>query len=151
MGRKAKYLDGEGDALSHVAGFLICNDVSERDFQFRGSQWVKGKSHDGFGPLGPWLVTPDEVGDPHRLRLTLQVNGKVRQDGNTDDFIFNCNHVIWYLSQFITLEPGDVVTTGTPHGVALGLNDPDAYLKDGDRLEVEIAGLGRQTATVRKA
>jgi 2,4-diketo-3-deoxy-L-fuconate hydrolase len=141
-------LASEGEALQHVAGYLICNDVSERDFQFRGSQWVRGKSADTFGPLGPWLVTPDEVGDPHTLDLSLKVNGKVRQQSNTSDFIFNIPHVIWYCSQFFTLEPGDVITTGTPAGVAVGMKDPNAFLKIGDVVELTIARLGTQTQRV---
>lgn len=141
-------LASEKEALQHVAGYLICNDVSERDFQFRGSQWVRGKSHDTFGPLGPWLVTPDEVGDPHKLDVTLKVNGSVRQNSNTSDFIFNINHVIWYCSQFFTLEPGDVVTTGTPSGVAHGMNDPNAFLKAGDTVELVVSKLGTQVQQV---
>ncbi len=142
-------LESEAEALQHVAGYLICNDVSERDFQFRGTQWVRGKSHDSFGPLGPWLVTPDEVGDPHALELSLSVNGQVRQCSNTNDFIFNVPHVIWYCSQFFTLEPGDVITTGTPEGVAAGMNDPAAFLKAGDTVELTIAKLGSQVQQVR--
>ena len=142
-------LPSRDEALEHVAGYLICNDVSERDFQFRGSQWVRGKSHDHFGPLGPWLVTPDEVGDPHQLDLSLKVNGKVRQSSNTSDFIFNVPHMVWYASQFFTLEAGDVITTGTPAGVAVGMKDPGAYLKAGDTVELTIARLGTQTQQVR--
>lgn len=141
-------LDSQDEALQHVAGYLICNDVSERDFQFRGGQWVRGKSHDTFGPLGPWLVTPDEVGDPHALDVSLKVNGKVRQQSNTSDFIFNIPHIIWYCSHFFTLEPGDVVTTGTPEGVAQGMKDPDAFLKSGDTMELTVSKLGTQTQQV---
>jgi 2-keto-4-pentenoate hydratase/2-oxohepta-3-ene-1,7-dioic acid hydratase in catechol pathway len=148
MKNRVADLASESEALQHVAGFLICNDVSERDFQFRGSQWVRGKSADTFGPLGPWLVTPDEVGDPHTLDLTLKVNGKVRQQSNTSDFIFNIPHVIWYCSQFFTLEPGDVFTTGTPSGVAVGMKDPNAFLKAGDTVELTIAKLGTQLQQV---
>ena len=148
MKNRVADLTSESEALQHVAGYLICNDVSERDFQFRGSQWVRGKSHDTFGPLGPWLVTPDEVGDPHKLELSLKVNGKVRQQSNTNDFIFNIPHVVWYCSQFFTLEPGDVVTTGTPAGVAAGMKDPNAFLKAGDTVELTIARLGTQVQQV---
>jgi 2,4-didehydro-3-deoxy-L-rhamnonate hydrolase len=148
MKNRVADLASQDEALAHVAGYLICNDVSERDFQFRGPQWTIGKSHDSFGPLGPWLVTPDEVGDPHALALTLKVNGKVRQQSNTNDFIFNVPHMIWYLSQFMTLEPGDVVTTGTPNGVAAGMKDPNAFLKVGDTVELSIAKLGTQTQKV---
>ncbi|MDH4248698.1 MAG: fumarylacetoacetate hydrolase family protein [Deltaproteobacteria bacterium] len=150
MKNRVRYLEKESEALQHVAGYLICNDISERDFQFRSTQWTLGKSHDGFGPLGPWLVTPDEVGDPHNLDVELKVNGKGRQKSNTADFIFNINHCIWYLSQFMTLEPGDVVTTGTPFGVALGLKDPAAWLKDGDTMDVTISKLGTQRQVVKK-
>jgi 2,4-didehydro-3-deoxy-L-rhamnonate hydrolase len=149
MRDRVEDLASEGEALAHVAGYLICNDVSERDFQHRGSQWVRGKSHESFGPLGPWLVTPEEVGDPHKLELSLKVNGKVRQSSNTSDFIFNVPHVIWYCSQFFALEPGDVITTGTPSGVAGGMKDPNAFLKPGDTVEVTIAKLGTQLGEVR--
>jgi len=149
MGRRAADLPSEDGALDHVAGYFICNDVSERDFQFRGSQWVRGKSHDTFGPLGPWLVTADEVGDPHKLEVETKVNGKTRQKSNTSDFIFNLPHIIWYCSQFFTLEPGDVVTTGTPEGVAVGMKDPAAFLKEGDVVEVSVDKLGQQTQKVR--
>lgn len=148
VGSRIQDLSSTEGALDHVAGYLICNDVSERDFQFRGSQWVRGKSHDSFGPLGPWLVTPDEVGDPHALELELKVNGQVRQSSNTSDFIFDLPHIIWYTSQFFTLEPGDVVTTGTPSGVAIGMKDPAAFLKKGDKVEVSISKLGQQTQVV---
>ncbi|HKI97575.1 MAG TPA: fumarylacetoacetate hydrolase family protein [bacterium] len=141
-------LASEDEALQHVAGYMVCNDVSERDFQFRGTQWVRGKSHDSFGPLGPWLVTPDEVGNPHDLEVSLKVNGQVRQQSNTNDFIFNLPHIIWYCSQFFTLEPGDVVTTGTPSGVAQGMKDPNAFLKIGDTVEVSVAKLGTQVQKV---
>jgi 2-keto-4-pentenoate hydratase/2-oxohepta-3-ene-1,7-dioic acid hydratase in catechol pathway len=148
MKDRVEDLASEAEALQHVAGYLICNDVSERDFQFRGSQWVRGKSHESFGPLGPYLVTPDEVGDPHGLALTLKVNGKVRQQSNTNDFIFNIPHIIWYCSQFFPLEPGDVVTTGTPSGVAVGMKDPSAFLKPGDTVELTVDKLGQQVQQV---
>ncbi|MEE8433884.1 MAG: fumarylacetoacetate hydrolase family protein [bacterium] len=148
MSRTVADLPSEETALDHVAGYLICNDVSERDFHSRGRQLVKGKSHDHFGPLGPWLVTPDEAGDPHKLDLELKVNGETRQKSTTADFIFNIPHIVWYCSQFFTLEAGDVVTTGTPEGVALGMKDRDGYLKPGDTVELTIAKLGRQTQVV---
>lgn len=149
MGSRVKNLADKADALQHIAGYMICNDVSERDFQMRGMQWTRGKSHDTFGPLGPWLVTPDEVGNPHDLKVTLKVNGKTRQDSNTNDFIFNVNHMLWYVSQFMTLEPGDVITTGTPSGVAAGMGDQAAFLKDGDVVELAIDKLGVQTQRVQ--
>ena len=148
MNSRVKYLAAEKDALQHVAGYLICNDVSERAFQMQGLQWTKGKSHDTFGPLGPYLVTPDEVGDVHNLDVKLKVNGQVRQDSNTNDLIFNIPQIIHYLSHYITLEPGDVVTTGTPSGVAAGMGSPDAFLKVGDKVELSISKLGTQLQTV---
>jgi len=150
MSHRVKNLANEADALKYIAGYMICNDVSERDFQFRGGQWTRGKSYDTFGPLGPWLVTADEVGDPHNLEVALKVNGQQRQGSNTNDFIFNINHCLWYVSQFMTLEPGDVVTTGTPSGVAIGMGDPAAFLKDGDVVELTISKLGSQTQRVRQ-
>ena len=150
MGRTVRDLPSEDGALDTVAGYLICNDVTERDFQVRGTQWVRGKSHDSFGPLGPWLVTPDELGDPHALDLELKVNGEPRQKSNTADFIFNIPHIIWYCSQFFTLEAGDVVTTGTPAGVANGMKDPNAFLKEGDKVEVTVSKLGKQTQVLRR-
>ena len=124
------------------------NDVSERDFQTkRSGQWTKGKSHDTFGPLGPWLVTRDELSDPHNLDMTLDVNGERRQTGNTNTLIFNVPHVISYLSQFMTLMPGDVISTGTPPGVGMGMKPPQ-YLKEGDVMELAIEGLGSQRQTV---
>lgn len=124
------------------------NDVSERDFQTkRSGQWTKGKSHDTFGPLGPWLVTRDEIADPHNLAMTLDVNGERRQTGNSNTLIFNVPHVISYLSQFMTLMPGDVISTGTPPGVGMGMKPPQ-YLKEGDVMELAIEGLGSQRQTV---
>ena len=147
IGKRAKYVS-EADALDHVAGFSIMNDVSERDFQTkRSGQWTKGKSHDTFGPLGPWLVTRDELSDPHNLDMTLDVNGERRQTGNTNTLIFNVPHVISYLSQFMTLMPGDVISTGTPPGVGMGMKPPQ-YLKEGDVMELAIEGLGSQRQTV---
>lgn len=142
-------LAAEGEAMAHVAGFTICNDVSERHFQSeRGGQFTKGKSADTFGPLGPWLVTADALPDHGRLRLTTHVNGELRQDSNTSDLIFSVAHVVWYLSQFMTLEAGDVVTTGTPSGVGNRMTPP-GLLQPGDKVELNIDQLGTQTQTVR--
>ncbi len=151
LGGTARYLASPDDAAGLIAGYAVANDVSEREFQSeRGGQWVKGKSCETFNPMGPWLVTPDEVGDPQGLGLRLWVNGEQRQNGNTKNQIFGVHHVIWYLSQFMVLEPGDVINTGTPAGVALG-RGPGAYLKAGDVVEVEIDGLGRQRQRVGQA
>ncbi|MER8824146.1 fumarylacetoacetate hydrolase family protein [Mesorhizobium sp. M0991] len=134
----------EDDALSVVAGYLICHDVSEREFQIhRGGQWIKGKSSPSFGPLGPWLVTQDEVPDPQNLNLWLTVNGITRQSGSTAKMIFPFRHLISYISRFMALEPGDVITTGTPHGVGLGMKPP-VFLQAGDVVELGADGLGRQ-------
>jgi len=142
IGREARYLESPEAALEHVAGYAVSNDVSEREFQLeRSAQWDLGKSCETFNPLGPWLVTPDEAGDPGKLGLRLSVNGVSRQDGNTSNLIFDIGHVLWYLSQHMVLEPGDVVNTGTPAGVALGLPD-NPYLRPGDVVELEIDGLG---------
>ncbi|MBK1622142.1 fumarylacetoacetate hydrolase family protein [Afifella marina] len=147
IGKRAKYVSEE-EAMQHVAGFAIMNDVSERDFQTkRMGQWTKGKSHDTFGPLGPWLVTRDAVADPHNLDMHLDVNGERRQSGNTNTLIFNVPHVVSYLSQFMTLMPGDVISTGTPPGVGMGMKPP-VYLKVGDVMELAIEGLGTQRQTV---
>ncbi|MEI8703451.1 fumarylacetoacetate hydrolase family protein [Mesorhizobium sp. ISC15] len=138
----------EEDALSVVAGFLICHDVSERQFQIhRGGQWIKGKSSPSFGPLGPWLVTPDEVPDPQNVNLWLTVNGITRQSGSTAKMIFPFRYLVSYISQFMVLEPGDVITTGTPHGVGLGMKPP-VFLKPGDVVELGADGLGGQKQTV---
>jgi 2-keto-4-pentenoate hydratase/2-oxohepta-3-ene-1,7-dioic acid hydratase in catechol pathway len=151
IGRTARYLSTPADAFGVIAGYAISNDVSEREFQLeRGGQWDKGKSCETFNPLGPWLVTPDEVGDPQTLRLRSWVNGEARQDGSTNNMIFDVSQVVWYLSQFMVLEPGDVVNTGTPAGVALGIND-FAYLVAGDVVELEIDRLGRQRQTMAAA
>ncbi|MDY8108986.1 fumarylacetoacetate hydrolase family protein [Fulvimarina sp. 2208YS6-2-32] len=150
IGTKAKYVSKE-NALAHVAGYAVMNDVSERDFQTkRSGQWTKGKSHDTFGPLGPWLVTKDEIGDVHDLAMELDVNGQARQRGNTNTLIFDVPTVVSYLSQFMTLMPGDVITTGTPPGVGMGMKPPQ-YLKVGDTMRLSIAGLGEQTQTVVSA
>ena len=142
IGRAARYLESPQAALEHVAGYAVSNDVSEREFQIEYSpQWDLGKSCETFNPLGPWLVTPDEVGDPGKLGLRLSVNGERRQDGNTANLIFDVGYVVWYLSRYMLLEPGDVINTGTPAGVALGLPDKP-YLRAGDVVELEIDGLG---------
>jgi 2,4-didehydro-3-deoxy-L-rhamnonate hydrolase len=147
IGKKASYISQE-EALGHVAGYCIHNDYSERAFQLeRGGQWVKGKSNDTFAPLGPFLATSDEIPNPQSLRLWLNLNGNKLQDSNTDDMIFGVAETIAYLSNFMTLLPGDVISTGTPAGVGLGLKPP-TYLKAGDKVELGIDGLGiqRQTA-----
>jgi 5-carboxymethyl-2-hydroxymuconate isomerase len=147
IGSRAKYIS-EADALKHVAGYAVCNDVSERFFQIeRGGQWTKGKSHDTFGPLGPWLVTPDEVGDVHNLAMYLDVNGTRCQTGSTATMIFNVPKIVSYLSEIMTLEPGDIITTGTPPGVGLGMKPPK-FLNVGDVMTLGIEGLGEQKQTV---
>ena len=152
IGRTARYLDSHAEALACVAGYTVSNDVSEREFQLeRGGQWDKGKSCETFNPLGPWLVTADEVPDPQALGLRLWVNGTARQDSNTKNMAFGVAEIVRYLSQFMVLEPGDVVNTGTPAGVALGMPDPKPYLRAGDVMELEIDGLGRQRQTVGQA
>ncbi|WP_425087725.1 fumarylacetoacetate hydrolase family protein [Stappia sp.] len=149
IGKHAKNI-AEADALNHVAGYCVANDVSERDFQIRHSgQWVKGKSADTFGPIGPWLVTRDEVPDPQSLPLYLDLNGKRYQDGTTATMVYGVAFVIAYLSRFMSLHPGDVIATGTPPGVGMGQKPDPVYLKPGDRLELGIAGLGMQRQTVR--
>ena len=141
IGKKASYITKE-NALKHVAGYVLHNDVSEREFQIeRLGQWVKGKSCDSFAPLGPFIATTDEIRNPNKLNLWLKVNGKEMQNSNTSDFIFNVEEVISYISQFMTLLPGDIISTGTPFGVGLGLNPPK-YLKEGDVVELGIDGLG---------
>lgn len=143
VGRRASYLDSPADALAHVAGFTIVNDLSEREWQLEvsGGQWGKGKSAPGFSPAGPWLVTPDEV-DHGALRLRSHVNGQPRQDSSTADLIFGVEHIVWALSQYMALEPGDLILTGTPEGVALSGRFP--YLRAGDIVELDIEGLGSQ-------
>jgi len=146
IGARARYLPSPADALATVAGYAVSHDVSERTFQLELSpQWDLGKSCETFNPLGPWLVTADNVSDPQKLGLRLDVNGASRQDGNTADMIFEVAHIIWYLSQYMVLEPGDLINTGTPAGVALGLPD-HPYLRSGDRVDLEIDGLGRQSS-----
>ena len=147
LGSRIRYVS-EADALSHIAGYCVCNDVSERHFQAeRGGQWMKGKSFETSGPLGPWLVTPDEIDDVHNLGIWLDVNGKRMQDGNTKTMIFSIAHLVSYISNFMVLEPGDVITTGTPPGVGLGMKPP-TFLKPGDVMTLGIEGLGEQRQTV---
>ena len=143
IGRRVSYLGSPADSADHIAGFVLANDISERDFQLKvsGGQWSKGKSAPGFNPTGPWLVTPDEL-DHRKLGLRSWVNGEPRQDSSTADMIFDVDFIIWHLSQYLALEPGDLVLTGTPEGVALSGRFP--YLVPGDVVEVEIDGLGRQ-------
>lgn len=147
IGKHTKYVNKE-DALDHVAGYCVVNDLSERDFQLhRSGQWVKGKSCDTFGPIGPWLVTRDEVADPQDLAMYLEVNGHRYQDGSTKTMHFDVATVISHLSQFMSLQPGDVISTGTPPGVGMG-QTPETYLKPGDKMELGIAGLGVQKQNV---
>ena len=147
IGRAGKYVD-ESRALEHVAGYCTVNDVSERAFQTeRKGQWTKGKSCDNFGPTGPWLVTPDEVPDPQNLRMWLDVNGERRQDGSTATMVYGVAHLVAYLSNFFTLHPGDVISTGTPPGVGMGM-DPPTYLRAGDTVTLGIEGLGEQRQSV---
>ncbi|TDK48985.1 fumarylacetoacetate hydrolase family protein [Antarcticimicrobium luteum] len=149
IGKAAKYVS-EAEALDHVAGYCVVNDVSERDFQIKLSgQWTKGKSCDSFGPIGPWLVTRDEVADPQALDLTLDVNGQRMQAGNTATMIFSVAQIISHLSQMMTLHPGDVIATGTPPGVGMGMKPQPVYLKPGDRVRTEIEGLGMQSQSIR--
>jgi len=150
IGKEASFVS-EGDALDHVAAFTICNDISERSYQLeRGGQWMKGKCCPTFGPLGPWLVTPDEVPDPQSLSLWLELNGERVQNGSTRTMIFPIAEIVSYLSRFMRLEPGDLVTTGTPPGVGLGFKPPK-YLKRGDVMKLGIEGMGVQQQTVRQA
>ncbi|WP_327175978.1 fumarylacetoacetate hydrolase family protein [Streptomyces sp. NBC_01335] len=152
IGRTARYLDSAEEALEHVAGYATAHDVSEREFQIeRGGTWDKGKNCETFNPLGPWLVTADEVPDPQALPLKLWVNGELKQDGTTAEQIFPVGEVVRYLSHFMTLYPGDVINTGTPAGVAMGHPDPKPYLRAGDVVELEIEGLGRQRQVLKDA
>jgi len=144
IGKHTKYID-EADALDHVAGYCLVNDVSERDFQAkRSGQWVKGKSADTFGPIGPWMVTKDEITDPQNLSMYLDVNGERRQTGSTATMVYGVAHVVAYLSQFMSLQPGDVIATGTPPGLGLGIKPEPIFLKAGDTMELGIEGLGVQ-------
>jgi len=148
IGTRARYVS-EADALAHVAGYCVVNDVSEREYQLeRGGQWDKGKGCDTFGPVGPWLVTADEVGDPQQLALWLDVNGHRYQDGNTKTMIFGVAQIVSYLSRFMTLNPGDLITTGTPPGVGMGVKPAPVYLKPGDVMQLGIEMLGKQKQTV---
>ncbi|MBK7376287.1 MAG: fumarylacetoacetate hydrolase family protein [Chitinophagaceae bacterium] len=149
IGKKASYIE-EGDALNHVAGYVLHNDYSEREFQLeRSGQWVKGKSCDTFAPLGPWLATRDEVADVNNLRLWLTVNGRIMQDGNTKNLVFTVPHLVAYVSRFMTLLPGDVISTGTPAGVGMGQKPAPVYIKPGDVIELGIDGLGSSKQTAR--
>ena len=151
IGKKASYVS-EVDALNHVAGYVLHNDVSERSFQLeRSGQWVKGKSCDTFAPIGPFIATPDEIGDPNNLNLWLKLNGEEMQNSSTSDFIFNIQQLVSYISQFMSLLPGDIISTGTPFGVGLGLKPP-RYLQEGDVIELGIEGLGvsKQTCIAYK-
>lgn len=149
IGKKASYVT-EADALNHIAGYVLHNDYSEREFQLeRNGQWVKGKSCDTFAPIGPFVATPDEIADVHNLRLWLTLNGKTMQDGNTSNLIFNVPYMVSYISQFMTLLPGDVITTGTPAGVGLGQKPEPFYLKEGDIVELGIEGLGSSKQHVK--
>jgi 2-keto-4-pentenoate hydratase/2-oxohepta-3-ene-1,7-dioic acid hydratase in catechol pathway len=150
IGQRARYLTKD-KALDVVAGYCLANDVSERVFQIeRAGQWIKGKSSETFGPLGPWLVTKDEIKDPQGLNMWLDVNSEKRQRGNTKTMIFNCRHLVWYCSQFFVLEPGDVIITGTPPGVGLGMKPEPKFLKAGDVVTLGIDGLGEQRQKVVK-
>ena len=147
IGKAAKYISKK-EALDHVAGYCVINDLSERDFQLhRSGQWVKGKSADTFGPIGPWMVTRDEVPDPQNLAMYLEVNGQRYQDGSTKTMHFDVATIVSHLSQFMSLQPGDVISTGTPPGVGMG-QKPETYLKPGDVIELEIEGLGKQRQNV---
>ena len=151
IGRRARYLASPDEARAYIAGYVVSDDVSERDFQIEqsGGQWSKGKSCETFQPLGPWLVTADEIADPQALGLRSWVNGEPRQDSSTKDMIFSVAYLIWHLSQYTVLDPGDVINTGTPQGVALSGRFP--YLKPGDVVEVEIDGLGRHRSPITAA
>ena len=143
IGKEAKYIS-ESEAQSHIAGYCVINDLSEREFQIEHSgQWVKGKSCDTFGPIGPYLVTTDEIPDPQNLKMWLDVNGKRMQDGSTSTMVYGVNFLISYLSQFMSLQPGDIISTGTPPGVGMGMK-PQVFLKSGDEMRLGIEGLGEQ-------
>lgn len=148
IGKKASYVD-QSNAYDHIAGYVLHNDVSERAFQLeRSGQWCKGKGCDTFAPMGPFIATRDEIPNPNNLNLWLKLNGKIMQNSNTSDFIFNVQHVVSHISQFMTLLPGDIISTGTPFGVGLGLNPP-VYLKEGDVMELGIDGLGSSRQNVK--
>ena len=143
IGTKAQHVS-EAQALDHVAGYCVVNDVSERAFQMQSSQWDKGKGYDTFGPIGPWLVTTDEITDPQNLNMWLDLNGKRMQSGNTRTMIFSCAHIVSYVSQYMTLLPGDTITTGTPPGVGMGVKPNPVWLQPGDVVTLGIEGLGQQ-------
>ena len=148
VGKRARYLASPAEAANHIAGYVLCNDVSEREFQLeRQGQWSKGKSCETFNPAGPWLVTPDEMSDVSDLKMRLSLNGEIKQNSSTTQMVFKPDFLIYYLSQFMVLEPGDLINTGTPPGVGLG-QKPPLYLKDGDLMELEIEGLGKQSQKV---
>jgi 2-keto-4-pentenoate hydratase/2-oxohepta-3-ene-1,7-dioic acid hydratase in catechol pathway len=148
IGTKARYVS-EAEALQYVAGYCVCNDLSEREYQIeRGGQWDKGKGCDTFGPIGPWLVTADEVPDPQNLDMWLEVNGRRFQNGSTKTMVFGVAHLVSYISRFMTLYPGDIISTGTPPGVGMGQKPAPVYLKPGDTMRLGIAGLGEQQQTV---
>lgn len=147
IGKTARYVS-EDEALDHVAGYCVINDVSERAFQTeRGGQWTKGKSADSFGPIGPWLVTRDEVADPQALKMWLSVDGTMRQNGSTETMVFGVKTLVSYISQFMSLQPGDIISTGTPPGVGMGIKPTPVYLKPGQEIRLGIEGLGEQTQT----
>jgi len=149
INRRAHYIPSVDKALDYVAGYCLANDVSERHFQIeRAGQWIKGKSAQNFGPLGPWLVTKDEIKDPQNLKMWLTVNGERRQNGSTRTMIFGAAHIVWYCSQFFIMEPGDVIVTGTPPGVAHGMKENPKWLKPGDVVRLGIDGLGEQQCKV---
>ena len=147
IGTQAKYV-GEAEALSHVAGYCVVNDVSERAFQLATTQWDKGKGFDTFGPIGPWLVTTDEIADPQTLDMWLDVNGKRMQSGNTQTMVFSVAKIISHVSHYMTLMPGDIIATGTPPGVGLGMKPKPVFLKPGDLMTLGIQGLGEQRQRV---
>lgn len=150
IGKAASYVS-QKEAMDCIAGYCVVNDVSEREFQLeRGGQWIKGKSAPTFGPTGPYLVTADEIEDPQNLSLTMRLNGEVKQDSTTEDMVFSVAEIISYMSRFMELRPGDLIATGTPAGVGMGLK-PQRFLKAGDVMELEVEGLGRQTQTVEAA
>jgi len=150
IGKRARYLDRD-KAMSAVAGYFLSNDVSERSFQIdrSGGQWNKGKGCETFGPIGPWFVTKDEIKDPQNLDMWLDVNGERRQSGNTRTMIFGVEHLVWYCSQFFIMEPGDIIITGTPPGVALGMKPEPKFLKAGDVVTLGMSGLGEQTQKIK--
>jgi 2-keto-4-pentenoate hydratase/2-oxohepta-3-ene-1,7-dioic acid hydratase in catechol pathway len=152
IGKRAQYIKSQKEAKNYIAGYCICNDVSERSFQIDrgGSQWDKGKGAENFGPVGPWLVTRDEIKDVQNLKMWTNVNGQKRQHGSTKTMIFGAEYLVWYCSQFYVLEPGDLITTGTPPGVAQGMKPPQ-FLKPGDVITMGIEGLGEQRQKVVKA